>query len=187
MLKHFSYWMFLVVTILGIIAGHLILTYLSQFHTTTINKSWKTNLNIDTKEESIIEKAIRTKVGVYALPNKEITYFMASKDLLGKSLDAENDYVVEGIAPSSPIWSVTLYDENYHLVPNTLEKYHVNGTTLNVNKGEPYRFTISHKTKAGHWLPSPRNGHFILCYRVYMPLAEELHAQSVQLPKITKL
>lgn len=171
----------------GVTVGHLMLTYLARIHIKTINHSWKTNFNIDTNEESILEKAIRTKVGVYALPNKEITYFIAAKDIEGNALESENEYLVTGVAPSSPIWSITLYDENYYLVANTLDKYHVNGNTLNVKKGEPFAFTISHKRKSGNWLPSAMRGHFILCYRLYLPHNTELDAQSIQLPQIKKL
>lgn len=187
MLKHFSRWIFVITPIIGVFVGYLLLTYSSRFHNKSINFSWKTNFNIDKEEESVLEKAVRTKIGVYALPNKEILYFIAAKDEKGDLLDSENRYKISGIAPSSKIWSITIYDENYFLVYNPIEKYHFNGTSLNVKDGQPYTFTISNKFTSGNWLPSPKQGRFVLCYRIYYPAVSDLQIQSFKLPYITKL
>lgn len=187
MLKRFSRWTIVIAPIFGVIVGHIMLIYSSQLYNKKINSSWKTSFKIDKEEESVLEKAVRTKIGVYALPNKEITYFIASNDENGNLLQSANDYKISGIAPSSKNWSITMYDENYFLVPNPIEKYHLNGTSLNIKEGEPYTFTISKKMTSGNWLPSPKQGRFVLCYRIYLPPLSDLESQSFNLPQITKL
>ncbi len=187
MLKRFTLWIIIIAPIFGAFVGHMILSYSSQLYNKKINSSWKTSFKIDKEEESVLEKAVRTKIGIYALPNKEITYFIASNDEKGNLLQSINNYKISGIAPTSKNWSITLYDENYFLVPNPIEKYHFNGTSLNIKEGEPYTFTISNKITSGNWLPSPKQGRFVLCYRIYLPPLSDLESQSFNLPRITKL
>jgi hypothetical protein len=187
MLKRFSRWTIVIAPIFGVIVGHIMLTYSSQLYNKKINSSWKTSFKIDKEEESVLEKAARTKIGVYALPNKEITYFIASNDENGNLLQSANNYKISGIAPTSKNWSITMYNENFFLVANPIVKYHFNGTSLNIKEGEPYTFTISKKRTSGNWLPSPKQGRFVLCYRIYLPPLSDLESQLFNLPRITKL
>jgi len=177
----------IIALVVGGILGFTVLSFRSLAPNTIKETSWKTNLQIGMSSESIFQKALRTKVGVFALPKEEVVYFMVDKDDEGNSLNADDKYVITGIAPATKIWSITLYDEQYHLVQNSIARYHFNATTLNVEQGETYSFTVSREKLMGNWLPAPQKGGFLLCYRVYQPPALFFPIQPSSLPSIRKL
>lgn len=148
---------------------------------------WRTYLNIGASDESLLQKAIRTRVGIYALPKEEVIYFMASTDSDGELLTSDQRYEVSGIAPATKIWSITLYDKDFFLSNNALNRYHFNATSLNVEQGKPFSFVVSSTPEVGNWLPAPQKGNFALCYRFYLPPASAFPINESSLPKIKKL
>ena len=182
-----TFWLALIAIVLGSILGYCVLSFTNLTPNTIEGTSWKTNLQIGKPSESVFQKAKRTKVGVFALPQEEVVYFMAVEDDEGNTLKADQRYEITGIAPETNIWSITLYDDQYRLVQNSIKRYHFNTTTLGVDLGEAYSFTISSEKAMGNWLPAPQEGKFVLCYRVYQPPALFFPIQASALPRIRKL
>jgi hypothetical protein len=181
------FWLALVALVAGGILGFTVLSFRSLAPNTIAETSWKTNLQIGMSSESVFQKALRTKVGVFALPKEEVVYFMVDKDDEGNSLNADDKYEITGVAPNTKIWSITLYNNQYRLVQNSIGRYHFNATTLQVGQGEAYSFTVSREKSIGNWLPAPEQGGFVLCYRVYQPPALFFPIQPRSLPRIRKL
>ncbi len=181
------FWLALLALFIGGVLGYVVLSFTKLTPNAIIGSSWKTNLQIGMSSESVFQKATRTKVGVFALPKEEVVYFMAAEDDDGNTLTADHRYEITGIAPETKIWSITLYGNQYRLVENSIGRYHVNPTTLKVEQGETYKFTVSREKSLGNWLPAPQKGSFVLCYRVYQPSALFFPIQSSSLPRIRKL
>jgi hypothetical protein len=112
----------------------------------------------------------------------ESTYYFTDTDVVGDLLDGSGDttYVLRFAGPDLPphypsgYWSVTMYDESSHLVPNDIGRYATRitrpGFVRDADGGAA--ITMSANLPDGlpeaNWLPAP-SGRFRLGLRVYYP------------------
>lgn len=120
---------------------------------------------------------------------EEAAYYFVDQDADGAPLDAGGGRVYrlrfapEGLPAVHPggYWSITMYDENSHLVANELDRYATRpmrpGTRLDDDGGLTITFAaqLPSGVPEANWLPAP-TGRFQLGIRVYYP---DVHAVRV--------
>ena len=75
------------------------------------NGNWTVNPNMDLKDS--YQRAYISRIGVFALDEKEALYFLSSKDNNGNPLSSDFDYQIIGSPPKGRYWSYTLYGKDY--------------------------------------------------------------------------
>ena len=146
------------------------------------NGNWKVNPNMDLKDS--YQRAYISRIGVFALDEKEALYFLSSKDNDGNPLRSDFDYQIIGTPPKGRYWSYTLYGEDYFLVKNDANIYSINKE--NLTKDKP--IMVSSTKKDINWLPSGNETKFHITLRVYNP-DESVYKnlESLELPTIKKI
>ena len=146
------------------------------------NRNWKVNPNMDLKDS--YQRAYISRIGVFALDDKEALYFLSSKDSDGNPLTSDFDYQIIGTPPKGRYWSYTLYGEDYFLVKNDANIYTINKE--NLTKDKP--ILVSSSKKDINWLPSGNETKFHITLRVYNP-DESVYKnlESLELPIIKKI
>ncbi len=146
------------------------------------NGNWKVNPNMDLKDS--YQRAYISRIGVFALDEKEALYFLSSKDNDGNPLRSDFDYQIIGTPPKGRYWSYTLYGEDYFLVKNDANIYTINKE--NLTKDKP--IMVSSTKKDINWLPSGNETKFHITLRVYNP-DESVYKnlESIDLPIIKKI
>ena len=146
------------------------------------NGNWKVNPNMDLKDS--YQRAYISRIGVFALDEKEALYFLSSKDNDGNPLRSDFDYQIIGTPPKGRYWSYTLYGEDYFLVKNDANIYTINKE--NLTKDKP--IMVSSTKKDINWLPSGNETKFHITLRVYNP-DESVYKnlESLDLPIIKKI
>jgi hypothetical protein len=146
------------------------------------NGNWKVNPNMDLKDS--YQRAYISRIGVFALDEKEALYFLSSKDSNGNPLTSDFDYQIIGTPPKGRYWSYTLYGEDYFLVKNIANIYTINKE--NLTKDKPIQ--VSSLKKDINWLPSGNETKFHITLRVYNP-DESVYKnlESIDLPIIKKI
>ena len=146
------------------------------------NGNWKVNPNMDLKDS--YQRAYISRIGVFALDDKEALYFLSSKDNDGNPLTSDFDYQIIGTPPKGRYWSYTLYGEDYFLVKNDANIYTINKE--NLTKDKP--ILVSSSKKDINWLPSGNETKFHITLRVYNP-DESVYKnlESLELPIIKKI
>ena len=146
------------------------------------NGNWKVNPNMDLKDS--YQRAYISRIGVFALDEKEALYFLSSKDNDGNPLRSDFDYQIIGTPPKGRYWSYTLYGEDYFLVKNDANIYTINKE--NLTKDKP--IMVSSTKKDINWLPSGSETKFHITLRVYNP-DESVYKnlESLELPTIKKI
>ena len=146
------------------------------------NGNWKVNPNLDLKDS--YQRAYISRIGVFALDEKEALYFLSSKDNDGNPLRSDFDYQIIGTPPKGRYWSYTLYGEDYFLVKNDANIYTINKE--NLTKDKP--IMVSSTKKDINWLPSGNETEFHITLRVYNP-DESVYKnlESLELPTIKKI
>jgi hypothetical protein len=125
---------------------------------------------------------LRAGVAVFGLGANiaaDAVYLNASLDSQGQDLAGGKAYTLtfaaQELPPVKGFWSLTLYDRMGYLLENPLNRYnlrisdalhynHDGSLTLLVQPDEP-----DDETMRSNWLPSPRDGTFVLSMRLYWP------------------
>ena len=159
-------------------------------------RTWRSSLNAGTYGTDYLLRAGTTAGGLGANVPAESTYYLSQSDLLGRTLSGEHSYRMHfrpgDLPPTGPtgFWSVTMYDENYFLVPNELNRYALGDRSpLVVNRDGSVDIFLStappaRDSRTGNWLPAPA-GAFHVYIRVYLPTGAVLTG-SWRPPTITR-
>lgn len=125
---------------------------------------------------------------LYALRPAESLYMIARGDDEGMPLSSVHDYIITGIPLASRYWSITIYGEDYFLIPNEESRFSFNMSNLKYESDSSFAIQVSSERKPGNWLPSGNKENFYLALRLYHP-AKELRENigTVQLPSIKKI
>ena len=117
-------------------------------------------------------------VGLGANLPQDAIYPIASVDGLGLPLDGSRTYVLHFDKGEQPpvkgFWSVTMYDPQYFLVPNPLNRYQISPTQspVTTNPDGSLDIYIQHDNPGAarmkNWLPAP-TGPFVVMLRLYWP------------------
>jgi hypothetical protein len=109
-------------------------------------------------------------------------------------LNGSHDYRIHfapgQLPPARYFWSVTMYDQNFFLVPNAINRYEIGNRSPGLvhNADGSLDIYLQHTSPAGHaanWLPSP-TGQFEVTLRLYGPKPSALKRTYVY-PPITPL
>ncbi len=108
---------------------------------------------------------------------EDACYPLALADSEGKKLTGTNTYVIhfakDQIPPVNAFWSLTMYDLESYLVPNTIDRYAL-GDRDKLKFGNDGSLTVYLQQKSpgvdkeSNWLPTPAGG-FKLALRLYVP------------------
>jgi hypothetical protein len=124
-------------------------------------------------------RAITAVYGLAANVPAEALYIVGVLDANHARLDASKDYVIhfaaDALPPARFFWSLTMYDNDFSLVPNPLGRYalanHIPG--LKFNADGSLDIYVSHARPAAdevsNWLPAPASGPFEITLRLYGP------------------
>tara|TARA_B100000902_G_C27247255_1_gene883276 strand:- start:574 stop:1137 length:564 start_codon:yes stop_codon:yes gene_type:complete len=147
-----------------------------------INGNWKVNPKMDLKDD--YQRAYIARIGLFALDEKEVLYFLSSKDDKGRLLSSEYDYEIIGSVPKGRYWSYTLYGKDYFLVKNKENIFGINKE----NFDPKHNIIISSKEQLNNWLPSGNEKQFHITLRLYNPYEKVYkNLKSIKLPIIRRL
>jgi hypothetical protein len=135
-----------------------------------------------------LKRAVIALIGLGANVPEDAIYPQSVFDADGEPLNGGNRYVLhfdrEEIPPVNAFWSITLYDNQGYVIPNSLQRYAL-GDRSNLKYGEDGSLEIylQHDTPDGdqesNWLPAPAQGEFVVNLRLYAPKEEAVHGQWV--------
>jgi hypothetical protein len=139
-------------------------------------------------------RAVQMLAGFVANDPIEATYLNVSTDGDGKPLSGSNRYVIHFDKGGQPkvqaFWSVTMYNPQYNLVANPIDRYSL-GDRSGMSAGPDGSLTIyvqkdsPGSEKEANWLPAPE-GMFFLIMRTYLP-GDDIVKQIWQPPRITRV
>lgn len=137
----------------------------------------------------------RSVVAIYGIAANrpaEAMYIVGAADQQHALLDGSRRYRIHFDASQLPpparyFWSLTVYDQNFFLVPNPINRYEVSSHTagLKYNPDRSLDIYLQRDRPAGHvsnWLPAPASGQFQITLRLYGPKAPALSRTYVYPP-----
>ena len=125
-----------------------------------------------------LDRALVTAIGLGANRPQDAIYPTSEKDAEGKDYDgASNKYVMHidkgQFPPVNGFWSLTMYDDAYFFVPNTLNRYTLSSRNKFATNADGsvdlyLQSDSPGKDKEANWLPAPK-AKFIPMLRLYWP------------------
>ncbi len=135
-------------------------------------------------------RAVVALYGLAANRPQEALYIIGVTDPGFGFLNGAHDYVIHfapgQLPPARYFWSLTMYDQKFFLVPNSIHRYELASHTagLRRNPDGSLDIYVQHAVPAGHesnWLPAP-TGQFEVTLRLYGPQAAALQGVYVYPP-----
>ena len=153
------------------------------------NGPWSTNLAYGSSGANPYIKAWVAENGLMAVSASLSIYLDAYTDDSGQPLAANCDYVIQGPAPKSGYWNITVYNENGFLIANDQNRWSFSSTDIKFEPDGSFKIYLSKTQKQGNWLPAGNAKTLNLYLRlhnagpVYMNPAT---FKTAELPHITK-
>ncbi len=136
------------------------------------------------------QRASIARIGLFALRESEVLYYLTDKDESGDPLDSDFDYELVGENLDSRYWSITLYDEDHFLIPNTAGRfsYNLDDIIYEDSTRQRFRLTISRQPREMNWLPAGKGKNMSVILRLYNPDKDVYENMAgVELPVIRKI
>ncbi|MDD5398490.1 MAG: DUF1214 domain-containing protein [Dehalococcoidia bacterium] len=118
------------------------------------NGPWSTNLAYGSTGANPYVKAWVAENGLMAVSASLSIYLDAYTDDNGQPLVANCDYVIQGPAPKSGYWNITVYNENGFLIANDENRYSFSSTDIQFEPDGTFKIYLSGTQKQGNWLPT---------------------------------
>jgi hypothetical protein len=124
-----------------------------------------------------IQRALVTAIGLGANRPQDAIYPTSEKDADGHDYDGNKTYVMHfdkgQFPPVNGFWSLTMYDDKFFFVPNSLNRYTLSQRNKFVTNADGsvdlyLQADSPGKAKEANWLPAPK-AKFIPMLRLYWP------------------
>ncbi len=125
--------------------------------------------------------------GMLPVSSSLATTFQATADSDGKTLYSSCEYMIEGEEPSASFWSLAVFDEAGHLIPNPSERYAFNSANVMRSANGHIDIRLARSARPGNWLPTGGGGRISLVFTVEEPRSSADDSRQTLLPTIRRL
>eukprot|EP00887_Chlorella_sp_A99_P004489 scaffold43.g4489.t1 len=146
-----------------------------------VSNGWRMMLHgIGTYGADYPRRAAVAYLGLGASTPEDVIYPVTYSDAKGRSLEGSYKYVLHfdkaQLPPTNAYWSLVLYDAHQRFAQNDVNRYSLTSTdALKYNADGSLDIYIQRRSpsddKVANWLPTPKDGGFVLNMRVYWPKA----------------
>ena len=153
------------------------------------NGQWKYNPKMDLASDDL-QRAVIGKIGLLALRESEVLYYLADRDSEGELLSSKFNYQLDGRNFNARYWSYTIYGEDHFLIPNEAKIYSLNldNMVYDDSTSSNYSIIISKNPGSPNWLRSGEAENMSILLRMYNPdksIYENM--DKVELPTIKRI
>ncbi|HEY1979077.1 MAG TPA: DUF1214 domain-containing protein [Xanthobacteraceae bacterium] len=156
----------LIAAAIGLGATWLTLTRGVAFGSLTIGAwtAWPKSGSVDIDPYA---RAIIARSGELPTGTGDGVAFYAHTDDAGNNFDGRCAFSVSGTTPAARYWTVTLYDPEGRLVPNTIDRHGFTSEEIVRDADGRFAITVAPLARSGNWLPSGGIEQFVLVWRLY--------------------
>jgi hypothetical protein len=131
--------------------------------------------------------AMLARSGEVPLGAGEGIAFTADTDKSGRPLSGRCDYRIVGQTPASRLWTLTVYDDDGHLMQNAVQRTSFHSREVLRRPDGSFEIALSTVVKPGNWLPIGPAGGFRLVLRLYdTPVTTGSQLATLTMPEIVQ-
>ncbi len=155
-----------VATAVGLGATWLALTRGTAFGAVTIG-AWTAWPRTGTPGIDPYARAVMARTGAVPIGAGDGVAFVAVADETGRAFDGRCDTVIRGTTPPARFWTLTLYDPEGRLVPNTSGRYGFTSQEITRRIDGSFEIVVGPRARAGNWLPTGGTERYLMVLRLY--------------------
>jgi hypothetical protein len=129
--------------------------------------AWTAHPKTGTAEIDPYARAVIARSGELPLGSGDGVAFLAEADDAGRRLNGRCDIVLVGTTPPARFWTVTLYDPDGRLVPNTINRHGFTSQEVIRRSDGSFEIGVAPRPRAGNWLPTAGIERYTLVLRLY--------------------
>ncbi len=161
-----SLYTFLLAAVIGLGSTWVALTRNTGFGTLQIG-AWIARPKTGTSDIDPYARAAVARTGALPVAIGDGVAFVARTDDGGRSLDGRCEAVLRGTTPQARFFTLTLYDTDGKLVPNSLDRQGFTSEELVRHQDGSFEVTVAPRARPGNWLPTGGTDRYILVMRFY--------------------
>lgn len=104
------------------------------------------------------------RLGALPLSTEVAQFLVATTDDDGDRLHSSCDYRIEGRDIASHWWSITVFDADGRLIPNTADRYAFTSDTIAMRPDSTFTVTLSRDAMPENWLPTGGAGQLTVAF-----------------------
>lgn len=155
-----------IAAIVGLGATYLVLERGIAFNSLTIG-SWTAWPRTGTLDADPYARASIARTGRLPLALGDGVAFLARHDDNGRTLDGRCDVTVSGVTPAARFWTLTLYNPDGELTPNSVHRHGFTSEEIVRHADGSFEIVVAPRANPGNWLPTGGIGPYILALRFY--------------------
>jgi hypothetical protein len=129
--------------------------------------AWTARPRTGTADIDPYSRAAIARTGALPVAIGDGVAFVARTDDGGRPLDGRCETVIGGTTPSARFFTLTLYDPDGRLVPNSLDRQGFTSEELVRGQDGSFEVTVAPRARAGNWLPTGGVERYMLVMRFY--------------------
>ena len=157
---------FILAAAIGLGSTWVALTRNTGFSTLQIG-AWTARPKTGTADIDPYSRAAIARSGALPVAIGDGVAFVARTDDNGRPLDGRCDAVLSGTTPAARFFTLTLYDPDGKLVPNSLDRQGFTSEELVRHQDGSFEVEVSPRASPGNWLPTGGVERYILVIRFY--------------------
>jgi len=112
-------------------------------------------------------RAMIARSGELPIGSGDGVAFFARADDGGRVLDGRCDAALDGMTPQARFWTMTLYDPEGRLVPNSVQRQGFTSQEIVRRADGSFEIVIGPRARPGDWLPTGGIERYMLVLRLY--------------------
>jgi len=112
-------------------------------------------------------RAMIARSGELPIGSGDGVAFFARADDGGRALDGRCDAALDGMTPQARFWTMTLYDPEGRLVPNSVQRQGFTSQEIVRRADGSFEIVIGPRARPGNWLPTGGIERYMLVLRLY--------------------
>lgn len=182
-----SLFTFAVAAAIGLGSTWLALTRNTAFGAVAIG-AWKSWPKTGTSDIDPYAKAGIARSGELPVGLGDGVAFYARTDDQGNALDGRCEIVLAGTTPPARFWTITAYDQNGFVLPNSLFRFGFTSQEVTRRSDGSFEMVAAPRARPGNWLPTGGVDSYVLVLRLYdTPVGVSTRAsRETPMPAITR-
>ena len=129
--------------------------------------AWTAWPKVGTVDIDPYARAMIARSGELPVGSGDGVAFYARSDDSGRVLDGRCDFFLSGITPQARYWTITLYDLEGRLVPNSMQRHGFTSQEVIRHSDGTFDLNVSPRARPGNWLPTGAIERYVLVLRLY--------------------
>lgn len=154
--------LFIGIALLGGIGSSWYMIEVGSRLTTTTIGPWVSWTSAGTPDADPYTRARAARHGSLPLNSTVARTFEARTDNTGQRLHSSCDYAVVGRGLNEGWWTLAVYDDQGHLIPNPANRHAFNSSTIMRSADGSFVITLARDARPDNWLPTSGAGRLTL-------------------------